>query len=90
MKLQGISDNVHPCTEVTLNPLTTMEKDESVWGIVQVYSIQPETPAQPDIPPAITTLIYQYADIFLNLLVYPQSDLIHILSLFYLASNPSD
>jgi hypothetical protein len=64
VKLQGISDNVHSCPEVILNQLTAMEKDESVWGIVQVYSVQPETPAQPEIPPAITTLIDQYADIF--------------------------
>jgi len=64
VKLQGISDDVQPCTEVTLNQLSAMERDDAVWGIVQVYDVQPDLPSKPKLPPEIQNIIKEFDSIF--------------------------
>lgn len=65
MKLQGIQDTTPQPKEVTLSQLIAMDRDDSLWGIMQLYSVEPTQPH----PVSILTLevqklVDQYADIF--------------------------
>jgi hypothetical protein len=44
VKLQGIQDTTPQAKEVTLNQLIAMDRDDSLWGIVQLYSVEPTQP----------------------------------------------
>jgi hypothetical protein len=40
VKLQGIPDDTSTCQEITLNQLSALEKQDAVWGIVELYSVE--------------------------------------------------
>jgi hypothetical protein len=44
VKLQGIQDTTPQPKEVTLSQLIAMDRDDSLWGIVQLYSVEPTQP----------------------------------------------
>jgi hypothetical protein len=73
VKLQGISNDHPSCSEVTVNQLQAMVKAESIWGIVQVYSMDSDPPASLEIPPPIQSLVDQYPELFFDPIGIPPS-----------------
>lgn len=73
VKLQGISNDHPSCSEVTVNQLQAMVKAESVWGIVQVYSMDSDPPSSSEIPPPIQSLVDQYPELFSEPIGIPPS-----------------
>jgi len=65
VKLQGIQENLQSGQKITLNQLTSMEKSNDIWGLVQVYPVESTTPdSSTPLPTEVTLLVKQFADLF--------------------------
>ena len=65
IRLHGVQDAGATVNEITLNQLIAMEKQDSVWGIVEIYSIEQSAKTVAQIVPLeIQELVTQFADLF--------------------------
>jgi hypothetical protein len=65
IRLHGVQDADATINEITLNQLIAMEKQDSVWGIVELYSVTSDAnSATPALQPEFQKLIALFADLF--------------------------
>jgi hypothetical protein len=63
--LHGIKDTSCAAPEITVNQLLGMEKSQSIWGMVQLFNIAPDSVQQPAaIPFQIQQLVDSFQDLF--------------------------
>lgn len=63
--MQGIQDKIPSAPEITLHQLTAMDRDETVWGVIQIYAMEHSVPPnETALPVAIQNLVTQFATLF--------------------------
>lgn len=63
--LHGIQDTPSKPSEITVNQLLTMEKDEAIWGAVQLYAMDtPTDSGMTPLPKGFQKLVDQYVELF--------------------------
>lgn len=68
VKLHGIRDTSYVFSEITVHQLQAMTKHEAIWGMVQVYSVEPD---QQSSPPLLPFQFQQLVDNFKELFEEP-------------------
>jgi len=65
IRLHGVQDAVVDVNAITVHQLIAMEKQDLVWGIVELYSIEQRAePVAQALHPEIQELVTQFADLF--------------------------
>ncbi|CAN6301690.1 unnamed protein product, partial [Urochloa humidicola] len=65
IKLQGLCPNITQCSQISEAKLQALQKQDEIWCIVQVYSVEDQdTAIASNLPTAMQQLVTTYADLF--------------------------